>query len=111
MHFLTPDPSAKPRLVPFVDRSILQRLAGLETLPDPDERPYFASESSPRPPLVTRIPEPRKSLSPPHAQLLSDSDMYSPIFHRTAFCFPCASASKSQRPGSTSCKSCSSRRD
>ncbi|KAJ7679201.1 hypothetical protein DFH06DRAFT_940773, partial [Mycena polygramma] len=49
--------------VPFVDRSILQRLADMEIFPDPDERPYFAS-SPHRPPLVTRIPEAKKPLGP-----------------------------------------------
>ncbi|KAJ7792167.1 hypothetical protein B0H14DRAFT_3890118 [Mycena olivaceomarginata] len=32
------------RLVPLVDRSILQRLADLEVSPDPDERPSFTSK-------------------------------------------------------------------
>ncbi|KAJ6507719.1 hypothetical protein C8R47DRAFT_942760, partial [Mycena vitilis] len=50
--------------VPFVDRSILQRLADMEIFPDPDERPYFA-QSPHRPPMVTRIPEARRPLGPP----------------------------------------------
>ncbi|KAJ7757523.1 hypothetical protein B0H16DRAFT_1721254 [Mycena metata] len=53
-----------PAKVPFVDRSILQKLADMEIYPDPDERPYFAS-SPHRPPMVTRIPEPRKPSGPP----------------------------------------------
>ncbi|KAF7337010.1 hypothetical protein MVEN_02137600 [Mycena venus] len=60
---LTSDPPSK-RLVPFVDRSILQRLADMEISPDPDERPYFAS-SPHRPPMVTRIPEAKKPHAPP----------------------------------------------
>ncbi|KAK7006181.1 hypothetical protein R3P38DRAFT_3601854 [Favolaschia claudopus] len=43
--------------VPFVDRSILHRLAELETSPDPDEHPYSYVSGPQRPPLVTRIPE------------------------------------------------------
>ncbi|KAF8176116.1 hypothetical protein K438DRAFT_2022652 [Mycena galopus ATCC 62051] len=64
IHPLNSDPPAKPRPVPLVDRSILQRLADLEISPDPDERPYFASDSSNpnRPPIVARIPEARRPL-------------------------------------------------
>ncbi|KAJ7145075.1 hypothetical protein C8R43DRAFT_1237566 [Mycena crocata] len=51
------------RKVPLVDRSILQRLADMEISPDPDERPYFASSRN-WPPLVTRIPEPKKRIGP-----------------------------------------------
>ncbi|KAJ6512643.1 hypothetical protein C8R45DRAFT_1152514, partial [Mycena sanguinolenta] len=72
------------RLVPFVDRSILQRLAELEISPDPDERAYFASGSNPRPPIVTRIPEPRKPL----AHLPSDSDICGPTRSPCRFLLP-----------------------
>ncbi|KAJ7471413.1 hypothetical protein B0H11DRAFT_1867546 [Mycena galericulata] len=56
--------SSAPRKVPLVDRSILQRLADLEISPDPDERPYFAS-SNHWPPIVTRIPEPKRPVAMP----------------------------------------------
>ncbi|KAJ7818256.1 hypothetical protein B0H14DRAFT_3877066 [Mycena olivaceomarginata] len=60
----TAAPPARPRLVPLVDRSILQRLADMEVYPDPDEHPYFTSSPQQRPPMVTRIPEARKPLDP-----------------------------------------------
>ncbi|KAJ7222926.1 hypothetical protein C8J57DRAFT_1391832 [Mycena rebaudengoi] len=53
----------KLRKVPVIDRSILQRLADMETSPDPDERPYFASTHH-WPPIVTRIPEMRIARKP-----------------------------------------------
>ncbi|KAJ7614104.1 hypothetical protein FB45DRAFT_842644 [Roridomyces roridus] len=53
-----PDPPSKN---PTVDRSVLQKLAKLEISPDPDERPYSAKSLN-RPPIVTRIPEPKKSV-------------------------------------------------
>ncbi|KAF7374334.1 Indoleamine 2,3-dioxygenase [Mycena sanguinolenta] len=81
---LTVDTPAHPRPVPFVDRSILQKLAELEISPDPDERPYFASGSSPRPPIVTRIPESRKALS----HLPSDSDICGPTLSPCRFLLP-----------------------
>ncbi|KAJ7111947.1 hypothetical protein C8R44DRAFT_882978 [Mycena epipterygia] len=56
--------SSRPPKVPLVDRAILQKLADMETSPDPDERPYFAS-SHRWPPMVTQIPEARKPVIPP----------------------------------------------
>ncbi|KAJ7016939.1 hypothetical protein C8F04DRAFT_1018378 [Mycena alexandri] len=56
----------------------------MEIHPDPDERPYFASSPN-RPPMVTRIPEPRKPSGPPPAQA---PDICGPGTAACRFLFP-----------------------